>query len=256
MSKYNSNFRFSQMAVNFPSSPELDDVFYPASGGAFRFDGDKWVSVIPNPNYADIMGPQGATGPKGDDGAFVSGQDAEIGVLTVDEIDMTGNSPLAIKDSAVTKFSFAIIGGTGRFITDELTGLTKVATNRVDMYNTDLTIHNVSDQLTCTFAQNGDLTATGNVTAYSDISLKENIEEISDALEKVSAIRGVTYDRKDLDGARHAGVIAQEVEAVLPEVIATNEDGIKTVAYGNLVGLLVEAIKELREEVETLKGGN
>ncbi len=104
-----------------------------------------------------------------------------------------------------------------------------------------------------TFNDNGSFTATGNVTAYSDISLKENIEVIPNALEKVSAIRGVTYDRKDLEGARHAGVIAQEVEAVLPEVVNTDEEGVKSVAYGNLVSLLIEAVKELKAEIEELK---
>lgn len=99
----------------------------------------------------------------------------------------------------------------------------------------------------------GSLTASGNVTAYSDINLKENIEVIPNALTKLSEIRGVTYDRKDLVGRRQAGVIAQEVEAVLPEVVMTNEEGIKSVAYGNLVGLLIEAVKELKAEVETLK---
>ena len=104
-----------------------------------------------------------------------------------------------------------------------------------------------------TFDDAGDFTATGNVAAYSDINLKENIEVIPNALEKVSAIRGVTYDRKDLEGARHAGVIAQEVEAVLPEVVMTDDNGVKSVAYGNLVGLLIEAVKELKAEVETLR---
>ena len=112
-----------------------------------------------------------------------------------------------------------------------------------------------------TFDDAGDFTATGNVTAYSDINLKENIEVIPNAVEKVSAIRGVTFDRKDVEGPRFAGVIAQEVEAVLPEVVRTDEEGVKSVAYGNLVGLLVEAIKEQQEqinkltaEVEKLKG--
>ena len=100
----------------------------------------------------------------------------------------------------------------------------------------------------------GNGTASGNVTAYSDITLKENIEVIPNALDKVSEIRGVTYNRKDMENnPRHAGVIAQEVELVLPEVVSTNEDGIKSVAYGNLVGLLIEAVKELKVEVETLK---
>ena len=94
----------------------------------------------------------------------------------------------------------------------------------------------------------------GDVTAFSDITLKENIEVIPGALDKVSEIRGVTFTRKDReDNQRQAGVIAQEVEAVLPEVVSTNDNGIKSVAYGNLVGLLIEAVKELKAEVETLK---
>ena len=101
----------------------------------------------------------------------------------------------------------------------------------------------------------GNILASGNVTAYSDISLKDNITSIPDALDKVLQLRGVTYNRNDIeDNPRHAGVIAQEVEAVLPEVITESQDGIKSVAYGNMVGLLVEAIKELKAEIEELKG--
>lgn len=101
----------------------------------------------------------------------------------------------------------------------------------------------------------GDFTATGDVTAYSDLRIKENIWPIQNALDKVCAIRGVTFTRTDLPDkeARHVGLIAQDVEAVLPEAVSESEDGIKTVAYGNTVALLVEAIKELRAEVEELK---
>ena len=106
-----------------------------------------------------------------------------------------------------------------------------------------------------------DILASGNVSAYSDITLKENITNIDNALEKVNAIRGVTYDRTDQDNTRHAGVIAQEVEEVLPEVVHTDDEGIKSVAYGNMVGLLIEAIKEqqtqineLKAQIDTLKG--
>ena len=103
----------------------------------------------------------------------------------------------------------------------------------------------------------GALTATGNVTAFSDIKLKDDIKVIPNALDKVSKIRGVTFIRKDIDDkSRQAGVIAQEVEKVIPEVVTTTEDGIKTVAYGNLVGLLIESIKELKKEVEELKGAS
>jgi D-alanyl-D-alanine dipeptidase len=84
--------------------------------------------------------------------------------------------------------------------------------------------------------------------------VKTNIELIPNALEKVEAIRGVTYTRTDAphEGVRQAGVIAQEVEAVLPEVVKTNEDGMKSVAYGNLTALLIEAVKELSAQNKAL----
>jgi hypothetical protein len=102
----------------------------------------------------------------------------------------------------------------------------------------------------------GSLTASGDITAYSDIRVKENIEVIENALEKVKAIRGVTFNRTDLEndkGARHAGVIAQEVLEVLPEVVRTNDKGMYSVAYGNMVGLLIEAVKEQQLQIEELK---
>jgi len=101
----------------------------------------------------------------------------------------------------------------------------------------------------------GNLTMAGNVTAYSDIRLKENIELISDAVSKVNKLRGVTFTRNDTDDLekRHTGVIAQEVEAVLPEAVSEDNEGIKNVAYGNMVGLLIEAIKEQQVQIDELK---
>jgi len=101
----------------------------------------------------------------------------------------------------------------------------------------------------------GNLTTAGNVTAYSDIRLKENIKVIPNALAKVQKIRGVTFTRNDTDDAEmlHAGVIAQEVEAVLPEVVSEDASGIKNVAYGNMVALLIEAIKEQQTQIDELK---
>ena len=101
----------------------------------------------------------------------------------------------------------------------------------------------------------GNLTMAGNVTAYSDVRLKENIEVISDALDKVQQLRGVTFTRNDHEDKerRHAGVIAQEVEKVLPEVVTEDNEGIKNVAYGNMVGLLIEAIKEQQTRIVALE---
>ena len=100
----------------------------------------------------------------------------------------------------------------------------------------------------------GNLTMAGNVTAYSDARLKEDVATITNALDLVGKMRGVTYTRKDT-GEAGVGVIAQEMLEVLPEVVqqGIGEDDTLSVAYGNLVGVLIEAIKELRTEVEMLR---
>ena len=98
----------------------------------------------------------------------------------------------------------------------------------------------------------GSFTATGDVTAYSDENLKYNIETIDGALGKVEGIRGVTWNRKE-DDSRATGVVAQELESVLPEAVHTDAEGMKSVAYGNITGLLIEAVKELSAQVAELK---
>jgi putative yapH protein len=98
----------------------------------------------------------------------------------------------------------------------------------------------------------GEIISSGDITAFSDIRLKSNIEKIENALDKVCQLSGYTYD---MNNKRRTGVIAQEVEKVLPEVVQDREDGYKTVAYGNMIGLLIEAIKELKEEIKGIKNG-
>jgi hypothetical protein len=107
------------------------------------------------------------------------------------------------------------------------------------------------------FAMSGDYTgtfmATGDVVAFSDMTLKENVNPITDALDKVSGLTGITFNRIGEERVS-TGLSAQDVKAVLPEAVHTNEEGLHAVAYGNIVGLLVEAIKELKDEVAQLKG--
>jgi hypothetical protein len=84
--------------------------------------------------------------------------------------------------------------------------------------------------------------------AASDLNLKENISTINSALDKTNRLRGVYFTKKaDSTGRREVGVIAQEVEKVFPEVVMGGE-GKKTVAYANLCGVLIEAVKELSRE--------
>jgi trimeric autotransporter adhesin len=96
----------------------------------------------------------------------------------------------------------------------------------------------------------GNLTASGNITSNSDARLKSDIFTIPDALAKVEALRGTSFV---MNGKRQIGVIAQEIEQVVPEVVQENEDGYLSVAYGNIAAVLIEAVKELSAEVKTLK---
>ena len=114
-----------------------------------------------------------------------------------------------------------------------------------------------SIQVTGGIGLTGALYAGGEVTAFSDRRVKGDFQVITDAVTKVEKVSGYTYIRTDLpeeNGQRHAGVIAQEIEEILPEVVITDPTtGMKGVAYGNIVALLIEATKELSAQVKTLQ---
>lgn len=97
----------------------------------------------------------------------------------------------------------------------------------------------------------GNLIMVGNVTAYSDSRLKKDLFKIDRALDKVEQLTGYTYTRIDTN-ERQTGLLAQDVQKVLPEAVVASGDYL-SLAYGNIVGLLVEAIKELRQEVKNAR---
>ena len=107
----------------------------------------------------------------------------------------------------------------------------------------------------------GEIRATNDITAYysSDIRLKENIQPIQNALEKVESISGNTYDWKEGFEEIHShkgndiGVIAQEIEEILPQIVTNRDNGYKAVQYEKIVALLIEAIKELSAKVKQLE---
>jgi hypothetical protein len=98
----------------------------------------------------------------------------------------------------------------------------------------------------------GTIRATGDIIAYSDARVKENVKTISDALNKVKALRGVSYNKIG-ETKNSVGVIAQELLGVIPEAVQQDNEGMYSVAYGNLVGVLIEAIKEQQHQIEELK---
>jgi hypothetical protein len=95
------------------------------------------------------------------------------------------------------------------------------------------------------------ITAAGNITAFSDERLKSDIKTIQNALDLVGEMRGVSYVANNT-GLPSVGVVAQEMQKIVPEVVQDN-NGMLSVAYGNIVGVLIEAIKELKAKVEELE---
>ena len=106
--------------------------------------------------------------------------------------------------------------------------------------------------LTLDMSEAGAATFNNNVTAFSDERLKDNIETLEDGLDKVEQLRGVTYTRDDRE---EIGVIAQEVEKILPEIVLTADDemGTKSVDYSRITAVLIEAVKELSARVKELE---
>ena len=146
--------------------------------------------------------------------------------------------------------------GSGRIGFDGTDYFTFTNNTRCDLY-----INNSNE---FRFESDGDFHADGDVIAQSttissDRRLKENIQVVPNALDKVEALNGVTFDWKR-DGTPSAGVIAQEVQEVLPEAVkevtpVKGGDSHLSVNYHALTSILIEAIKELKAEVEQLKGG-
>lgn len=116
------------------------------------------------------------------------------------------------------------------------------------------------------FRSDGSFDCSGNITAYSDERVKTDVKVIDNALDKVLKLRGVTYLRSDASkehkDIRQCGVIAQELEKVLPEAVKIEKvtlqsgeeiEDFRTVAYGNVTSLLIEAIKDLNKKIESLE---
>ena len=169
----------------------------------------------------------------------------------------TGSAYLEIIDSVNTSKGFLGYGSTAddnlSIWNREVSNIRFATSNSEKMRLTsggDLGINNTnpSEKLDVV----GNITATGTITSSSDITLKENIELISDPIEKVKEISGYTFNKKGED-LRLVGLVAQEVEKVLPEAVAENNEGLKSVAYGNLVALLVECVKNQDERIESLE---
>jgi hypothetical protein len=166
-------------------------------------------------------------------GSGISTVTVSAGIATINIIGTSGGGTIAITDDTSTNETYYV-------------GIASVTTG-------NLSVLNVSSSKLTFNPSTGNLVAGGTVTANSDEKLKENIKTIENALDKVLSLRGVEYDRIDT-GDHQIGVIAQEVEKIIPEVVYPKSPApdyeTKSVAYANLIGLLIEAVKELNQKIE------
>jgi len=103
-----------------------------------------------------------------------------------------------------------------------------------------------------TLFDSGNMTIAGTLTQNSDVRLKENIKPIESALDKVKQMQGVEFNKTN-SSTKEIGVVAQEIEKIIPELVLEDKEGIKSVAYGNITAVLIEAIKEQQKQIEELK---
>jgi hypothetical protein len=161
-------------------------------------------------------------------------------VLHVYSAATTGSGPFVVDQYAATGFTDTVT----------LFRTAQAATSACNM----MTIQAASGSTNLFYVRaDGYVWAKDDITAFSDARVKTNVTKIDSALDKVSQINGYTFNRVDsTEQKRSAGVIAQEVQKVLPEVVHEDKDGYLSVAYGNLTALLIEALKEERAAREAL----
>lgn len=203
---------------------------------------------------------------------------SNVGIKTsvpLAELHVTGN--VIIASNAFVRVPFGTTGqrpvtpltGMFRYNTTNTTfeGYTGTAWSRLGSTTVaDDTVTNATRYLLYTTVTSGDISnatvastklyfnpSTGRLSAtdfnsLSDVRLKSNISTVTNAVNIINQLRGTYFE---IEGKRSIGVIAQEIEAVLPEVVNNGE--YKSVSYGNIVGILIEAIKELSAEIEQVK---
>ena len=183
------------------------------------------------------------------------------------QVQLLGNSNDSI---TVPSFSWKENSNTGMFHpSNNVIGFTTGGVERARINSSGYVGIGTSNPLyplqVTTQYNNVSISATYDIVAFSDLRVKKDLIRISNALEKISAINGYTFARADSSvkysssnsnipfESRYAGVVAQEVAKVLPEVVHEDADGMMSVAYGNMAALFIEAIKDLKQEIREIK---
>ena len=146
---------------------------------------------------------------------------------------------------------WATASGGGSTVTDDTTTNASRYVLFANQTSGSLTSEFVSSTKMFFNPSTGKLNAT-SFNSLSDVFSKENIKTLDNAISKILMMRGVSFTWKGTDD-KSIGLIAQEVEQILPEVVSTSEDGIKSVSYDSIIGLLIEGIKEQQQTIEQMK---
>jgi hypothetical protein len=248
----NAGFVVASDAAYLETTASIPLVFYTNSNERMRIssDGNIGMTVTPQSWYTGYVALQ-----LGDTTALYGNKtsaDARIAILSNNAYLNTSVNWIYLVNARASRyqqndgdhvFSYAASGTAGNTIS----------------WSNALVIKNSGNTLLGTGTDNGErlyvsgsIRATGSITANSDVRLKKNIERIENALQKVSEISGYTYNTI-YDEDRHAGVIAQEIDKVLPEIVNKGNDGLMGVEYGNISALLIEAIKDLKVQNDSLQ---
>ena len=239
------------------------------TGPASTVAGPTGPAGVQGPSGASVTGPTGPAGVQGPNGPSVTGPTGPAGVQGPNGPSVTGpTGPAGVQGPSGPSVTGPTgpLGPTGPIGPTGPTGPSGASAITSGTYDLMLTNNGTGayyDSSTIGaqyYADSETLRMGGDVIAYysSDKRLKDNIEEIKNALELIDQIRGVKFDWLPMDGVHvnegsDIGVIAQEIEEILPEVVAERKNGYKAVKYEKIVALLIQAIKELKEEIEKLK---
>jgi hypothetical protein len=269
-----------------PTSPDIGELFFRTDLGQLRvYNGSTWVEagstvhaastslhlstaqntlldgLAPTLTATEINYLDGVTGPIQAQidgiiaaaGSVLRTGDTMTGALTINPSSST-TTPLAVNNNFAGSFAQLQVASNDRSMQLGVRSSTNVggplaSINMVGVQPFVISMNGVSEM---TMQPTGEVEFAADVSSLSDRRLKKDIKVIEGALSKVLALEGVTFTRVDAE-RESTGLIAQQVQAVLPQAVHTNKDGMLSVSYGNVVGLLVEAIKELQAEVAALK---
>ena len=238
-------------SISFTDTDNNPDFKIMANTGALKFidstNNNADRIVINSDGHVDVLGNLDVGS-----GLDVTGNITTTGTLDSGEITITGTVPSLKFTESDGNPDYQLLSNGGVFkihdVTNSADRIQIQADGTVDI------LGNLDAQAGLDVT--GAIVASGDITAFSDAKLKTEISTINDALSTVGKLRGVTYKWLK-DGKPSIGVIAQEIEKVIPQIVHTTEHegkDVKSVDYGKIVGVLIEAVKELKTEVDKLKG--